>query len=133
MTKSLVLTPFRKALSSLDQVLALPKDDVVRDATIQRFEYTFELAWKMIKRHLAWIGDFEVESLSRRDLFREAARSGLIGDAEAWFDYSDARNRTSHTYNERVAEETYAFAAQFAPDARRLLESLEEQHGRPTA
>jgi hypothetical protein len=52
----LVLTPFEKALELLESVLQVPKDAIVRDATIQRFEYTYELAWKMIKRHLDWAG-----------------------------------------------------------------------------
>src|SRR3990172_7848592 len=94
----LVLTPFEKALESLEEILKHTKDDVVRDATIQRFEYTYELAWKMIKRHLDWAGNPNTASLSKRDLFREAAKTGIIADAEAWFEYHQARNETSHTY-----------------------------------
>lgn len=124
----LVLTSFRKALSSLDKVLALAKDDVVRDAAIQRFEYTYELAWKMIKRHLDWAGNGEAGALGRRDLFREAARIGLIADADVWFDYNQARNATSHTYEETAAEEVYASAKKFAVDARALLNELDKHH-----
>jgi nucleotidyltransferase substrate binding protein (TIGR01987 family) len=124
----LVLTPFRKALSSLDKVLALEKDEVVRDAAIQRFEYTYELAWKMIKRHLEWSGDAEAGTLTRRDLFREAARIGLIADADVWFEYHQARNETSHTYEETAAEEVYESARKFAVDARALLNELEKHH-----
>ena len=125
----LVLTPFRRALKSLEAVLALPKNDVVRDATIQRFEYTYELAWKMIKRHLEWAEATDADSLTRRELFREGARIGLIADAETWFDYNVARNQTSHTYDEAKAEEVYAAARSFAVDARKLLSRLEEHHG----
>lgn len=123
------LTPFQRALKSLEAVLALPKDDVVRDATIQRFEYTYELAWKMIKRHLEWAEALDADSLTRKDLFREAARIGLIADAEVWFDYHAARNLTSHTYDEAKAEEVYAAARSFAAEARKLLSKLEEHHG----
>lgn len=127
--EKLILTPFARALETLEAVLALPKDDVVRDATIQRFEYTYELAWKMMKRHLTWAGISDVDSRYRRELFREAARVGLIDDAETWFDYHDARNETSHTYDEAKAEEVYLTARSFAVDARKLLNELKKHHG----
>lgn len=129
MEEKLILTPFRKALESLEAILEVPKDDIVRDATIQRFEYTYELAWKMIKRHLEWAGTTDADSLTRKSLFREAARIGLIAGAEAWFDYHEARDLTSHTYDEARAEEVYAVAKRFAPDARRLLSTLQQHHG----
>jgi nucleotidyltransferase substrate binding protein (TIGR01987 family) len=125
----LVLTPFEKALESLENVLEVPKNDIVRDATIQRFEYTCELAWKMIKRHLDWAGHPNTAALTKRELFREAATAGLISDAEAWFDYYAARNETSHTYELKTAEEVYAAAVKFAPDARALLNELMRYHG----
>lgn len=124
----LILTPFHKALNSLDKALALEKDEIVRDAAIQRFEYTYELAWKMIKRHLDWAGNGEAGTLTRRDLFREAARTGLIADADLWFEYHQARNETSHTYEETAAEEVYESAKKFALDARALLNELEKHH-----
>ncbi|HEV7671372.1 MAG TPA: nucleotidyltransferase substrate binding protein [Thermoanaerobaculia bacterium] len=131
--KPLILTPFRKALASLDKALEQVKNEFVRDATIQRFEYTYELARKMIERHFLWVGASEVRSLARRELFREAARVGLIDEPETWFDYNEARNKTSHTYNEAAAEEIYEKARLFARDAHRLLEELEKHHGRPAA
>jgi nucleotidyltransferase substrate binding protein (TIGR01987 family) len=124
----LVLTPFLKALKSLDDVLALKKDEIVRDASIQRFEYTYELAWKMIKRHLDWAGTSDAGTLTRRDLFREAARVGLIADADVWFEYHQARNETSHTYEKTAAEEVYQSARKFAVDARALLNELAKHH-----
>lgn len=129
MAETLILSPFEKALASLEAILKLPKDDIVRDATIQRFEYTYELAWKMIKRHLEWAGESNVDSLTRKDLYREAERTGLVLNAEAWFDYHDARNLTSHTYDEAKAEEVYAVARRFAADARLLLNALIQHHG----
>jgi nucleotidyltransferase substrate binding protein (TIGR01987 family) len=127
--EKLVLTPYRKALASLEVALAEKENEFVRDATIQRFEYTYELAWKMIKRHLKWTGNDQVESLTKRDLFREAARTGLIADAELWFDYNQARNQTSHTYEPKTADEVYEAARKFVSDARALLAQLEKHHG----
>lgn len=125
----LVLNSFEKALKTLEAALEISEvNDIVRDATIQRFEYTYDAAWKMIRRHLVWMGDTEVQSLTREDLFRRAADVGLIERAEAWFDYHGARNLTSHTYNEESAKEVHEAAAPFAVDARRLLESLKETH-----
>jgi nucleotidyltransferase substrate binding protein (TIGR01987 family) len=125
----LVLTSYEKALESLEEILRHTKDEIVRDATIQRFEYTYELAWKMIKRHLEWAGNSNAGSLTKRELFREAARISLINDAETWFEYHSARNETSHTYEEATAEEVYEAACKFAPDARILLIELKKHHG----
>lgn len=127
--KKLILSPFQRALKSLEDVLLHPKDDdIVRDATIQRFEYTYELAHKMIARHLTWSGESDVKSLTKRALFRRAAEVDLIDDPEKWFAYNDARNSTSHTYNEQNAREVYEAAKEFAIDARRLLTTLEGVH-----
>src|SRR5205807_9998695 len=106
----LILTPFENALKSLEEVLRKPKDDIVRDATIQRFEYTYELAWKIMKRHLKWAGAIRDDPRTHGDLLREAANYGLIHDAEIWLEYYRARNETSHTYDEETAEEVYEAA-----------------------
>ena len=125
----LVLTPFEKALETLEAIILLPKDEIVRDATIQRFEYTYELAWKMIKRHLDWEGHPDTSSLSKREIFREAANAKLIADPDVWFGYHQARNETSHTYELTAAEEVYEAAVKFTPDARALLTELKRHHG----
>ncbi len=127
--RKLILTSFRRALSSLEDVLQQPEvGDIVRDATIQRFEYTYEIAWKMIRRHLDWMGVSAVKQLSKRELFRKAAELGLIDNVESWFDYHQARNATSHTYDEEVAKEVFEAAKSFTPAARRLLDELAKSH-----
>jgi len=123
----LILTPFRKALQSLKHALAQPKNEFTRDAAIQRFEYSFELAWKILKRHLAI--ETGMEEFNIKNLFREAGRQNLIADVPQWFIYHKARNLTSHTYNEIIAEETFRAAQQFISDAEKLLHKLEELHG----
>jgi len=124
----LILTPFTKALASLESILTREEDEVVRDATIQRFEYTYELAWKMLKRHLQWSGT-DTGSWDFKEVMREAARVKLIDDAEVWFEYRRARNQTSHTYEKKTAQEVYEVAKKFAADARKLLTELEKHHG----
>ena len=129
MTDKLILTPLKKAVSSLSVALAQPKNEFVRDAVIQRFEYTYELCWKFIRRDM--IGDQGselVNSVSRRDLFRLAADKHIIPDPAPWFEYHRARNETSHTYNEKVAEETYIVARGFCSAAQELLAVLEKKH-----
>ncbi len=105
------IEPFRKALNSLTRVLKEPKSDIVRDATIQRFEYTFELAWKLMKRY------FESENktieTSIKGLFREAGKVGLVESVEDWFEYLNSHNLTSHTYQESTAEAVYQVAVRF--------------------
>lgn len=118
----LILNPLADALKSLEKALAQPLDEFTRDASIQRFEYTFELCWKMIKRYLK--ENINLPEGSLRDLFRQAAQQKLIASPGPWFEYQTARNLTSHTYNEMTADEVYEIAKSFAPEARKLLENL---------
>lgn len=121
-----ILNAFRFALEALRRALAQPKDEYLRDSVIQRFEFTYELAWKSLKRYLEEDeGTENVDILSRRDLFRLAAEKGLLDDPLAWFGYHQARNETVHTYREAKAEEVYTVAAAFQAEAGRLLERLE--------
>lgn len=114
-----------------DDALMAGLDHVTRNAiragAIQHFEFTFELCWKSIQRWLrenATPEDAE-HPRTRRELFRLAARHGLIQDPTPWFAYADARNLTSHTYNEDQAAAVYAAARRFAADAAALLRRLE--------
>ena len=69
-------------------------------AAIQCFEFTYELAWKTMKRLLNERG---VEVNSPKTTFRAAAKEGWIDDPETWFVFQKARNMTSHTYDNDVA------------------------------
>lgn len=121
------ISPFKKALSALDKAIEQPKNEFTRDASIQRFEYSFELCWKLLKRY--FFLKTGIEEFQIKNIFREAAKQGLIENVDNWFIYHTARNLTSHTYNERTAEETYQAAKKFAIDARLLLENLERSLG----
>lgn len=123
---ALVLTHLQRASDSLARALEQPLDEFTRDAVIQRFEYTFELSWKMMRRCLIQeLGLTEAQSASRRDLFRLAAKQGLIDDPETWFQFQEDRNRTAHVYSENAAKDVYASAAQFLPECQGLIEVLE--------
>lgn len=95
MTKTeLILTPLSKAVESLKRALAQPKDEYTRDAAIQRFEYTYELCWRMLKRYLST--ETGVKEHNIKNLYREGGRQNLIDDVEKWFKYHSAKNLTSH-------------------------------------
>ncbi len=100
----IIITPLVKAKQSFEVALTSPKTDLNRDASIQRFEFTFELTWKALKRVLHYKGN---NVNSPRDVLREAASEGLIIDPVEWFGFLEDRNRTVHTYNEKIAEEIY--------------------------
>jgi nucleotidyltransferase substrate binding protein (TIGR01987 family) len=126
--EKIILTPLEKAILTLEEALNLPKDVIVRDATIQRFEYTFELSVKFLKRYLETLPEgHDVDLLNYRDLIRLGAEAGIIEDTEAWFLYREARNITSHAYNENKAEDVYNAAKKFNVDAKKLLSNLQSR------
>jgi nucleotidyltransferase substrate binding protein (TIGR01987 family) len=126
-----ILAPLQKAIKSLKRALEQPVNEFTRDASIQRFEYTYELSWKTLKRYLA--EETGVKEYNVKNLYREAGRQNLIDDVEAWFEYHVARNLTSHTYNEITALETYDTAKKFVMDADKLLHNLERVCGDSTS
>ena len=98
------LSSLRDALASLRRALTrwqatAAQDEELRDACIQRFEYTFELSWKMLKRRLELdLADaHSVDAMSFRDLMRSGGERGLVRDVDAWMVFRDKRNITSHT------------------------------------
>ncbi len=130
----LILDSLERAIASLERAIiraeANPTDEEVRDAVIQRFEYTYELAWKMLKRRLEGDspGGTLIDSLSFKDLIREGAEKGLIKEVQPWFGYREARNITSHTYEEKNAKQVYSVALKFLPDAKTLLLELKKRN-----
>ena len=104
-------------------------DEELRDAVIQRFEYTYELSWKMLKRRIEQDhpNPQQVDEMSFHDLFREGGERGLVENVEKWFTYRKQRNITSHVYDRKKAESVYATALDFAVDAQNLLLRLENK------
>lgn len=80
-------------------------DDIIKEGLIQRFEYTHELAWNVMKDFLGEIG--EVKMFGSKDATKEAFAAELIKDGEIWMDMVQSRNKTSHTYNEETADEIF--------------------------
>lgn len=137
---ALDLSSLQKAVNSLTRALEVAdkmisgkvntsQEEVIRAGVIQNFEFTYELCWKFMKRWLEQNAGSEVmDALTKKELFRIAAEYHLIKNVEAWFDYQNARNKTSHIYDEKTAESVYEDAVRFAGAARELLKTLEAKN-----
>jgi len=79
--------------------------EMIREGLIQRFDYTHELAWNVMKDYAAYQGNPNVSG--SRDAIREAFKMQLISDGHTWMDMIESRNKTSHTYNEGTANEIF--------------------------
>lgn len=127
-----------KAIAQLDAGLresqAAPESELLRDGVIQRFEYTYELAWKMLKRYLEATlpNPEEVDGMSFQTLIRTGSEQGmLLSGWDEWVRYRKARGTTSHTYDEEKAREVYRIVPEFLHEARYLLDRLSEKMPRP--
>ena len=85
----------------------MPSSVIVRDASIQRFEYSFEITWKLLKAYLT--GEEGIICDSPKRCFREALHVGLlpVAETEICLTMPDDRNLTLHTYIEEVAQAIY--------------------------
>lgn len=117
----LARTQYSRALSRLHEVIDLDETDIIRDSLIQRFEFTYELAWKCM---FYWMKDQgEQVPEMQKPVIQNAFRCGIITDPALWEAIKDCRDETSHTYNESKAIEVAAFVranALAAFDAMRL-------------
>lgn len=112
----------RHALARLEEALARPEDAIVRDASIQRFEFTFEMAWRAIQIHARRHG---LDCQSPRDCVRTAFRLGLIDRDSRWLAMVEDRNRTVHLYDEDSARKVFRALIDYAAMFRGLLARLE--------
>lgn len=134
------LTSYRDAVGAMERSIAFlasesSKNDQYlheqfRNSAIQCFEFTHELAFKMMKRQLEQMtaDPSAVDKMAYMDIVRSAAEAGLIDDVARFKDYRDKRNITSHTYNRAKAETIAAILPAFLNDMRRLLTELEKRN-----
>lgn len=115
---SVSLHEFEKALKSLKDAVNLEKTDITRDASIQRFEFCIELAWKTSKKKMG------STLTAPKEVIREMAQNNYIQNINLWLTAIDKRNLSSHTYNEPLAEEVYQFAKDFIPELEQLKTKL---------
>ncbi len=126
------LDSLKRALHVSDDYLTLneqaldPLQETLRAGVIQQFEVAYEQTWKLLQR---WVrenidADQAEHPRTRKDLFRLAAQYRLIDDPLPWFSFGDARNLTSHTYDQTTAHQVFLVAHQFLPNALLLIERL---------
>lgn len=134
---SLDYSPLGDAIRQLEKALAYAHSDLalrdpglreqLRNSVIQCFEFTYELSWKMLKRHLAATSasPADLDQAHFQDLIRDGNVRGLLrSDWSRWKTYRQARNDSSHTYNQAKAEMVFALAPDFLTEAQALYQAL---------
>jgi nucleotidyltransferase substrate binding protein (TIGR01987 family) len=129
------LANFRKALAQLAGAVELGRShalsDIERQGLIKAFEFTYELAWNVMKDYFEYQGGSLVTG--SRDAIREAFARALVADGEGWMAMVQDRNKAAHTYNESVAREiaervSSLYHPLFAAFAARMDELAEKAH-----
>jgi len=87
-------------------------------ACIQRFEYCIELSWKISMKKIGSQTKFP------KPAAREMARADLVESAEVWLEFIEARNQTSHSYDEKIARKVFEQILKFAKESKILLKNL---------
>ena len=109
-----------------------PADEQLRDGLSQRFEFTYELSHKMLRRYIreAAASPEEIERMPFADLIRTGNVQGLLrGDWPAWRGFREMRARTSHTYNAKVAAQVASAIPAFLEEAEHLCAELQRRLG----
>ncbi len=121
---------FKKALSQLEKAIIIQNERdlsaLEKQGLIQAFEFTHELAWNTLKDFFEYQGNTSITG--SRDATREAFNKGLIQNGEGWMDMIRSRNKSSHTYNEEVAEEiVFHITETYYPLFNELKSTLEKR------
>ena len=114
-------TQFQRTVERLREACAQAENEFIRDSVIQRFEFCFEPGWKLLRLKLLQEG---IEANTPRACIREALAAQLLDDGNLWSQILQKRNETSHTYDEALAREVYAFVCN---QALPLFEQLVEK------
>jgi len=116
------------ALATLEELLDVHPTDVIRDAAIQRFEYSFEAVWKTAQRHLL-VMEGNAES-SPKSVIRTSVATGLLTevDGRVALTMVDDRNLTSHTYNASLAQRIFSVLPEYAHIMRAWLDAMGEEY-----
>ena len=126
------LTLLKNSLATLKECwtdLNLQQDEkikvYIKDSCIQRFEYTYESAKKIMNKFLKKEYDKTEKDLSINNIFREMYALGLIKNFENWVDYREKRNITSHEYDIKLTYPIIDCIANFIDDVEFLINNLE--------
>lgn len=131
--ETLNLQPLARAITRLDEgwqrYLREQADEQIRDGLIQRFEFTYEISHKTLKRYLesTSANPAQFDAMAFQDIIRTANEQGLLaGDWNDWKQYREMRSRTSHTYDEATALAVVGGIEKFLNEARFLQQRLQE-------
>jgi len=129
--EQLSLASSEKALNSLKAIYERYKkegDNDLKDAVIQRFEYTYSLCLKSINRFLNMQSIEPIVTMTFNELIRKANQMDLLySNLEKWDDFRKKRNMTSHTYDEAIADEVLLIIPEFINEAQFLFEELKKR------
>ena len=127
------VSALKRAVNSANENLSAANPDLrdtIKAGVVQNFEVSYEQCWKFMQR---WIRENRTPeeadpSRTRKELFRMAARYELIPDPLPWFEFGEARNLTTHTYDAAQAGVAYGEARRFLPHAEEFLKRMEERN-----
>ena len=119
------LKSFEKALLQLGDALEESESPIVRDACLQRFEFSYELLWKTLKVFLEEIHG--VRAVSPRQVFKEAFALSIIDEELTFVEMIESRNTLSHTYNEEQAAKIYVKCGGYMKAMKTVLAQLNKQ------
>ena len=128
-------TSLRSALSRLAEGYKRYQSDVsdiqIRDGLIQRYEFTYEISHKMLKRHLEMTSanPEAFDALPFADLIRTANEQSLLkSDWSAWKVFQEMRAKTSHTYDEDIAQTVVKIIPAFIDEIEFLVRQFDQRH-----
>jgi nucleotidyltransferase substrate binding protein (TIGR01987 family) len=128
------LSSLKKAMTTLEEALSAhqhnTQNSFITDACIQRFEYTYELAHKTIRRYLEMNEptSISVKDLSFQALIRLAYERSLLNlELIHWKEFREARNLTSHTYDENKAKDIFKIIPKFLAEAKFLHDAIQKR------
>ncbi len=118
------LDRFRLVISERPRWIEEGNGDIVLDVAAKRFEFTYEMAWKALKRLLDFLG---IDARTPRAIFKEAYAHGLITDEQVWLDMIEMRNLSSHIYDEHEISPLLTQLERFLTAFEQLLDQIEAQ------
>ena len=132
---TLDISALENAENRLNEMLARYKkeanDEAVRDSIIQRFEFTYSIALKTLRKYFierAFVLE-EVNQMSFNEMIRTASQLNLlVSNLEKWTVYREMRNMTSHTYDEEIALQVVSIIPDFSKEIAYLITRLKESN-----
>ena len=122
------LLTLKSSMQILEKNSGLEFTDMLEDSCIKRFEYTLELARKMMKKVLKKIYGLSEDELTVNNTFRFMQGYKYINNWENWRNYYEQRNNTAHEYNLQKSRQLIEIIPQFIDDTELLIKNLKEKH-----